>query len=143
MQNAIGGSGSGGTGVYGAESKLRALLALPTADGSLIRPTAQPLEAELLFDWNEALRLAHSRRVELRKQRIEIENRKLELKVSRNLRRPKVDVVGQYRGPVSDPGNRDLMFSSALQTWHVGIEFSKVLGEIVARTPPFVTQNSA
>ncbi|MCA9120501.1 MAG: TolC family protein [Planctomycetales bacterium] len=129
VQNAIGGSGPAGTGVYGAEAKLRTLLALPTADGSLIQPTARPLEAELHFDWDEALHLAHSRRVELRKQRIDIEKRKLELKVSQNLRRPKVDLVGQYRGPVSDPGNRDAMFSSALQTWNVGIEFSKVLGD--------------
>ncbi len=129
VQNAIGGGGPGGSGVYGAEAKLRSLLALPTADGSLIRPTAQPLEAELLFDWDEALSLAHSRRVELRMQSIDIEKRDLELKVSRNLRRPKVDVVGQYRGPMSDPTNRDTAFSAALQTWQVGIEFSKVLGD--------------
>jgi outer membrane protein TolC len=126
VQNAIGG---GGTGVYSAEAKLRALLALPNADGRLIRPTAQPLEAKLLFDWDEALSLAHSRRVELRKQLIDIEKRDLELRVSRNLRRPKVDVVGQYRGPMSDPTNRGASYSPALQTWQVGIEFSKVLGD--------------
>ena len=129
VQNAIGGGGSGGTGVYSAEAKLRDLLALPNADGRLIRPTAQPLEAKLLFDWDEALSLAHSRRVELRKQSIDIEKRDLELRVSRNLRRPKVDVVGQYRGPMSDPTNRGTAFSPALQAWQVGIEFSKVLGD--------------
>lgn len=65
----------------------------------------------------------------MRKQLIDIEKRDLELRVSRNLRRPKVDVVGQYRGPMSDPTNRGASYSPALQTWQVGIEFSKVLGD--------------
>lgn len=128
VQNAISGTGPGGTGVYGAELKLRTLLALPAADGSLIQPTSLPLEAELHFDWNEALQLAHTRRVELRKQQVEIQKRELELRAARNLRRPQFDVVGRYRRPAADLGNRDTSFAGALQGWQVGVEYSRAWG---------------
>ena len=128
VKNAISGSGPGGTGVYGAELRLRSLLALPAADGHLIRPTSQPLEAELHFNWKEALQMAHSRRIELRKQQVDIRKRELELKAAQNLARPQVDVVGRYRRPAADIGNRDASFSGALQGWQVGIEYSRAWG---------------
>jgi len=129
VQNAISGTGRGGTGVFDAEMKLRTMLALPAFDGRLIRPTARPLEEELRFDWNEAVQLANCRRIEVRKQRLNVEKRELELKAAHNLRRPKVDIVGQYRRPAGDPRNRNISFSGALQTWQIGIEYSRMLGD--------------
>ena len=128
VQNAISGTGRDPAGVYGAESKLRALLGLPATDGKLIRPEAHPLEAEFHFDWNEALQLAQTRRVELRKQLASLEKRELELKAARNLRRPQVDVVGQYRSLADDQDDQTTLFSEALHGWQVGIEVTQALG---------------
>ena len=128
VKNAISGTGPGPTGVYDVEMKLRALLGLPATDGKLIRATARPLEAEFHFDWNEALQLAHSRRVELRKQQANLAKRELEIRAARNLRRPQVDIVGQYRRLADDPNDDTALFCEALQGWQIGIEVSRALG---------------
>ena len=128
VQNAVSGTGPGPAGVYGVEIKLRALLGLPATDGKLIRPEARPLEAEFHFDWNEALELARTRRVELRKQLASLEKRELELKAARNLRRPQVDVVGQYRRLADDQTDQNALFTETLHGWQLGIEVTQALG---------------
>ena len=128
VQTAISGARSGPTGVYDVETKLRKLMGLPVTDGLLILPIDLPLEADFRFDWNEALRLAQSRRVELRKQQIELQKKELELKAARNLQRPQVDFVGQYRRLAGDPNDNNALFSEALHGWRVGIEVRRALG---------------
>jgi len=124
VRNAIG----GGTGVYNVELKLRTLLALPACDGRLIRPTAGPLEAEFCFDWQESEHLAQSRRIEVRRQLANIEQSDLKLRAARNLRRPQLDLVGQYRRLGDDPANLTATFSEAQHGWQIGVEYSRVLG---------------
>ncbi|WP_197455209.1 M56 family metallopeptidase [Stieleria neptunia] len=44
-------------GVYGRESKLRALLGLASVDGRLIHPTDEPSDAQVQFDLNESVNM--------------------------------------------------------------------------------------
>lgn len=128
VQNAIGGTGRDPAGVYGVEGRLRGLLGLPATDGKLIRPQTNPLEAKFHFDWSEAIELAYSRRVELRKQRASLEKRELELRAARNLCRPQIDVVGQYRTLGDDQVDRTALFSEPLHGWQLGVELNQPLG---------------
>jgi hypothetical protein len=64
---------SGGTfrasgGVMVAERRLRLLIGLPVTVGSLMRPAEEPEMAEVIFDWQEVLQEALTRRVEIRKE---------------------------------------------------------------------------
>ncbi len=128
VQNAISGTSPGSTGVFAVETKLRSLLGLPASDGTLIWPSDHPLQADFRFDWNEAIQLAHTRRLELQKQYAEIQRRELELKATRNLQRPQVDLVAQYRSLADDPDDGNALFSEALQGWRVGLEVKRALG---------------
>tara|TARA_B100000809_G_scaffold82800_1_gene81113 strand:+ start:457 stop:1458 length:1002 start_codon:yes stop_codon:yes gene_type:complete len=128
VQNAIAGTGRGPTGIYSVETKLRSLLGLPVADGTLVWPTDRPLEADLRFDWHESLQVAHTRRLELRKQQAEVHKRNLELKAARNFQQPQVDLVGKYGRLADDPDDGNALFSEALQGWRLGIEVRRALG---------------
>jgi outer membrane protein TolC len=92
---------SGGTfrasgGVMVAERRLRLLIGLPVTDGSLMRPAEEPEMAEVIFDWQEVLQEALTRRVEIRKQKWNIKSRQLELQASQNFLLPRLDLVGRY-----------------------------------------------
>lgn len=128
VQNAISGIDSSPTGVYDVEIRLRSLLGLPTTDGRLIEPTTRPLEAQFVFDWQESLESATTRRIEIRKQIASIQRRELELKAACNLTRPQVDFVGQYRRLADEPGEQDALFGQALQGWRIGVEVEHALG---------------
>ncbi|MBN8625362.1 MAG: TolC family protein [Planctomycetes bacterium] len=128
VQNAISGTGPTATGIYNMETKFRLLLALPTSDGRLIRPTDKPLSADFRFDWNESLQLAQSRRVELRKQEATLEQRQLELKAARNLRKPQFDAVASFRQLGGEPDQSTATFSQALNGWQLGLEYRQALG---------------
>ncbi|MCA9104741.1 MAG: TolC family protein [Planctomycetales bacterium] len=84
-------------GVLQNERRLRLLLNLPAADGTVIRPADEPLVTELRFSWNETVDEALARRVELRRQRWEMKRRELELVAARNYLLPRLDLVGRYR----------------------------------------------
>jgi outer membrane protein TolC len=138
---------SGGTqrqiqGVRVAERRLRLLMGLPISDGRLLRPSEEPRMSKVLFDWEEVLNEALTRRVELRRQRWQVKRRELELIAARNYMLPNLDVVGLYRwrgfghdllGPQNDV---DGQFSSAYQNflsgnfqeWNLGMEFNVPLG---------------
>ncbi len=91
-----GGTFRAGGGVMVAERRLRLLLGLPLSDCVLMRPSEEPEMAEIVFDWEEVLREALSRRVELRRQKWNIKSRQLELKAAQNFLLPRLDVVGRY-----------------------------------------------
>jgi outer membrane protein TolC len=92
---------SGGTfrasgGVLVAERRLRLLLGLPTTDHALLRPAEEPEMAEIVFDWEEVLMEALSRRVEVRRQKWQVKSRQLELEAAQNFLLPRLDLVGRY-----------------------------------------------
>lgn len=127
-QNAVSGTGGDPSGIYSIEVKLRALLALPMDDGRIIRPEIAPLEAPFVCDWDEAIFLAHSRRVELRKQLAIVQKRRLELKAAKSMLLPQLDFVGQYRGLADQDATQAATFGQALQGWQVGVESQQPLG---------------
>jgi outer membrane protein TolC len=138
---------AGETGLYAAEQRLRYLLGLPAADGRLIKPTTEPSNAEIVFDWDRALGQALTRRVEIRRQQWNVKRRELELTAARLNRRPRLDFVGQYRTRGlgdhligdSDPSDpRDNLYSSItggnFNEWQAGMELTFPVGLRTAST---------
>jgi outer membrane protein TolC len=87
----------GPTGLYQVEQRLRYLVGLPATDGRLIRPSTEPTDTKVVFDWESALAQALDRRVEVRRQRLSVKRRELELIAARLNVRPRLDFLGQYR----------------------------------------------
>ena len=138
---------SGGTlrgipGVHVAERRLRWLMGIPITDGRLIRPADEPIVANVLFDWNESVIEAFSRRPELRRQRWVVKRRELELSASRNYMLARLDTVGRYRWrgfghDLIDPNGNNLgpfdnayddLVSGRFQEWQLGVELDVPLG---------------
>ena len=44
---------SGDNGLYAREEQLRMLLGLPPNDGLLLRPTAEPMLAQVVYEWDD------------------------------------------------------------------------------------------
>ena len=92
-----GGSFAGVGGVLAAERRLRLLIGLPITGEDLIRPSDEPLDAPVLFDWDsisaEAIRL----RSELQQQRLSVKKREMELLAAKNFLMPQLDLVSIYR----------------------------------------------
>ncbi len=132
-------------GLYPADRRLRFLLGLPAEDHRLIRPTDEPSTAKSVFEWNACLQDALCRRAELRKQRMTVQRRELELIAARNFLRPRVDFVGQYRwrGFGDDLfGSSDVPNGSAfgdlgtgdLQEWTLGLQLERPIGNRLGHT---------
>jgi outer membrane protein TolC len=131
----------GPRGLYAAEQQLRYLMGIAATDGRLIRPSDQPLQAEVLFDWYQALGDATQQRVEVRRQKWQIKRRELELLASRLNRRARLDAVTQYRwrglgDHLIDSRDPDDQFASLFQNvtegnfqeWQAGLEWSYNVG---------------
>jgi outer membrane protein TolC len=135
----------GSVGVYSGERRLRWLMGLPVTEDRVIRPSDTPLSAEVIFDWDEAIVQALTRRVELRKQLWQVKRRELELTAARNFLLPRLDAVVQYRlrgfgddltGSGPKLATDDPRFSSAFhdlgsfdhQEWEAGIQLNAPLG---------------
>jgi len=88
---------SGPLGLYSREQRLRYLLGFPAADGRLIKPTTEPSDARVVFDWESSLSQALQRRVEVRRQQFALKRRELELYAAQLNRRPQLDFLGNYR----------------------------------------------
>lgn len=88
---------AGTSGLYTSEQRLRYVMGLPPSDGRLIKPSDEPLQAEVAFDWEASLCDALTRRVEVRRQEWTIKRRELELIASRLNKRPRLDALTQYR----------------------------------------------
>ena len=136
LQNSLGGP----TGLYASEQRLRYLIGMPATDGNLLRPSTEPTDTRVVFDWDSALGQALSRRVEIRRQRFNVKRREMELVAARLNRRPRVDLVSAYTwrglgdnliGP-SDRGNFDNLYGSItggnFQEWRTGVELNFPVG---------------
>ena len=93
---------SGGTfrrtvGVRIAERRLRYLMGMVITDGTLVKPSEQPVKAALAFDWQQTVYSALTNRPETRRQQWLIKQRELELTAARNFLLPRLDIVGNYR----------------------------------------------
>ncbi|MEK6237546.1 MAG: TolC family protein, partial [Planctomycetales bacterium] len=146
-QGSTGGTPQMTGGVYSSERRLRLLLGLPITDEFLLRPADEPAAAKVRFDWSEILPESLVRRVEIRRQKILVKRRELELIASRNFLLPRFDVVGLYRwrgfgdhlagrdrssGSPSTLGMRDNALSSLtsgeFQEWQMGLQFDMPIG---------------
>lgn len=141
------GSGStGGTleasgGVMTTERRLRLLIGLPITDGELIRPSDEPLAADVVFAWDIVQQDAIHSRPELRRQQMLVRKREMELLAARNFLNPRLDAVGRYRfrgfgDDLIRSGNNSSVPSSAVrnlmggdqQEWFVGFEYEVPIG---------------
>lgn len=132
---------AGAQGLYNTEQRLRYIMGLQATDGRLIRPSDEPIQAEIAFDWDTCLGDALTRRVEIRRQEWTIKRRELELIASRLNRRPRLDVLTQYRwrglgdhllGSRNPDNQLESLFQSVaegnFQEWQAGFEWSYNVG---------------
>lgn len=136
--------------VLSAEYRLRRLLGLPLNDGNFLTPVDKPTEAPLIPNWESSLLESLAHRPELRRQKWEIRSLELQLTAAKNLSRPRLDLVSQYRingfgdkllGGEDDDGQTDAGYASAYETltqgdntgWGAGLQFSMPLGLRLAR----------
>lgn len=137
--------------VLDSEARLRRLMGMPLSDGELITPADHPSEAQMTVNWESALIEALANRPELRRQKWQIRSLELQLQASKNLARPRLDLVTQYRvngfgddlfGADDDDGQTDTGYNSAYEsltqgdntTWNAGVSFSLPVGLRLART---------
>jgi len=138
---APGGSVRGTGGILVAERRLRLLIGLPIADGQILRPSDEPCDTEVCFDFQALVNQAIAARPELRRQRLQIERRQLELRANRNFLMPQLDALGRYRwrgfgrnlaGDSGDNGSFNSAWSNLLggdfQDWQLGVELDVPLG---------------
>lgn len=128
---------SGPNGLYAAEQRLRYIMGLPPSDGRLIKPSDEPLQAEVAFDWQSAMSDALTQRVEVRRQEWTVKRRELELIAARLNRRPRLDALTQYRyrglgDTLIDERGRDSFTQDLLdgdhQEWLAGLEWQYNVG---------------
>ena len=133
-------------GVYVAERRLRLLMGVPITDRRLICPSDEPEMTEILFNWDIVISEAKERRPELKRQRLRVERREMEVFASRNFLKPRFDATGRYRfrgfghylagGPdisSGDPGGPfnsawDNLLDGGYQEWQLGFEVEVPLG---------------
>ena len=140
FQAAVESSLGGQQGLYQLEQRLRYLIGLAATDGRLIKPTTDPMDAPLEFDWSSALGQALERRVEIRRQKLNVHRREMELRAARLNLRPRLDFLGQYRWRgLGDHliGSTDAGFGNNLyqsitdgnfQEWRAGLEMDLPVG---------------
>ncbi|HEY3968428.1 MAG TPA: TolC family protein [Planctomycetaceae bacterium] len=134
------------SGVHVAERRLRLLMGMPITDGRLIRPSDEPKITEMIFNWDAVMCEAIDRRPELKRQRLKVRRREMELIATRNFLKPRLDASALYRlrGFGHDLAGGDVGNSAALgdptssawgnllggsfQEWQLGFEFSMALG---------------
>lgn len=137
LNDALGGP----NGLYTAEQRLRYMIGIQATDGRLIKPVDDPIQAEVMFDWQASLSDAITRRVEVRRQEWNIKRRELELIAARLNRRPRLDALSSYRYRgmgnhligARDPNEEfDNFFTSLgrgdFQEWRSGLELSYPVG---------------
>ena len=128
---------TGQLGVFQAEADLRRLLNVPPSD-LMIRPSDVPVIAGTVYDWNELVKVALASRVELRAQKLRLNQRELELRAARNFLLPRLDTVATYRnnGFGDDLAGGRGRFSSALSDaisndhgeWELGFQYDMTIG---------------
>jgi outer membrane protein TolC len=136
-----GGSFRGQGGVMTAERRLRLMMGVPINNGQLLRPSDEPIEARVVFDWDSILVESLTRRAELRRQKWVVKRREKELQASANFLLPTLDMIGRYRWrgfghnylpQGKDDGKFDNawedLFGGDTQEWQLGMELSMPFG---------------
>ena len=137
-----GGTLRGNGGLLVAERRLRLLIGLPTADGALIRPSEEPSQAQIFFDWNTCSSEALTSRPELRRQHLRIKRGEMELLAAKNFLNPRLDAVANYRfrgfgddfirdgnqGGATPASSVGSLVAGNLQEWNLGVELSVPIG---------------
>jgi hypothetical protein len=128
---------SGGTflginGVQSAEWRLRLLIGLPISDGALLRPSDEPNEAPILFDWNSISAEAIQLRSELQQQRLVVKRREMELLAAKNFLMPALDFVSIYRLRGLD---RDLAGSESAFQELASLDYQELEASLELRMP--------
>lgn len=120
LQGALAGSNIPGfdpQGVYGAERRLREVMGHGSTDGRLIRPVDEPVIAHVEFDWFESKAQAMYLSPEVRRSKVRLKQRELELMAAKNQLLPQVDLsltargvgVGDQIGGPSSDGSGDIL----------------------------------
>src|SRR6185295_2390479 len=141
FNGSTGGTFQGVGGVYVAERRLRLIMGASINDGRLIRPTTEPVQADIVMNWDEITKGALVQRAELVQQRLRIRRRNLELTASENFIKPELDMVGRYRFngfgnnlyfPHFDINNQpptpNQHVDSDKNEWQVGMELNMPIG---------------
>jgi outer membrane protein TolC len=134
LQLALGGP----NGLYVTERRLRQLMGVPIVDGSIYRPSVAPSVAPVRFDFDTLVAEAMTKRVELQRQSIRVQQQQFRLVASKNFLLPQVDAIGRYRmrgfgddlygdGQRFTSANQDL-FSLDHQEWQFGVEMGMTVG---------------
>jgi outer membrane protein TolC len=127
--------------VYLTETRLRRLLGVSVQDGQLIRPIDAPIDYDLHPDRFNFLQEAYVNRLELRRQKTNIQSLRLQLQAARSLVNPRVDVVGGYQlngfgHNLYSPNQADgitpqgynsaygSLFNAGQTSWNLGLEVS-------------------
>ena len=82
--------------LYKNESALRRLIGLSVNDGTIIRPSDEPLTARIDPEWASSVAEALTNRVELRRHKWNIKSLELQLLAATSLVRPRLDFVAGY-----------------------------------------------
>jgi hypothetical protein len=141
FNGSTGGTFQGTGGVYVAERRLRLVIGVPINDGRLIRPTTEPVPAEVVMNWDQLAADALAQRTEIVRQRLRVKQRELERVASCNFLLPRLDAVGRYRrrglgdalynprvpNPSTDP-NAAAFVDSGSDEWQVGLELDMPIG---------------
>jgi outer membrane protein TolC len=132
---------AGPNGLYAAEQRLRYIMGRGPSDGTLLKPVDEPLQAEVMVDWESAMADALTKRVEIRRQEWTVKRRELELVAARLNKRPRLDALTQYRwrglgDHLLGSRNPDNQFESLFQNvsegnfqeWQAGLEWNYNIG---------------
>jgi outer membrane protein TolC len=124
--------------LFTQEVRLRRLMGLPVNDGTVLRPSDDPITAQILPDWNNSLAESLTNRPEIRRQKWNIKSLELQRGAAEKLVNPRLDFVARYQ--VNGFGDQltggEGRFNSAYDTlmsgnhtgWGLGFEFSMPIG---------------
>ncbi len=127
--------------MYAVEGRMRRLLGLPAEDERVLKPADLPTDAPPEVDRIVLLQTAYMNRLDLRRQKSQIESLALQAEAARNLANPRLDFVAnsQLNGFGNDLYNQQTNddstiygYNSAYSTlmrgqqvsWSMGVEFS-------------------
>jgi outer membrane protein TolC len=127
--------------LYDSEGRLRRLLNLPAEDERVLKPSDAPHAGPWAADRLALLHQAYLQRLELRKQKANIESLRLQHLAAQNLANPRLDLVAGYRlngfgdqlvsrnnaDGVTDEGFNSAygsLFRGNQTSWDLGLQFS-------------------
>ena len=124
--------------LFTQEVRLRRLMGLAVNDGTVLRPSDDPITAQILPDWNNSLAESLTNRPEIRRQKWNIKSLELQRGAAEKLVNPRLDFVARYQvngfgDQLTGGGGRfnsayDTLMSGDHTGWGLGFEFSMPIG---------------